>query len=162
MSSSLVSSESVILTEPCAISCGSPMASSTCDGSRDPEVHADPDDAHIPLRSSMIRSDSPSTNLKLKFALFGSLIRRSPLSFVWGISSSTRSISLSRSFVSYEILLSILSRAILTASANPITAGAFVVPALFPCSCAPPWIRFDRRTPDLTYNMPIPLGPFIL
>ncbi len=43
------------------------MASRTCDGSNDPDVHADPLDAQIPFISSMISSDSPSTNWKLKF-----------------------------------------------------------------------------------------------
>lgn len=38
----MISSLKVRRKEPCAFSCGSPMASSTWDGSRDPEVHAEP------------------------------------------------------------------------------------------------------------------------
>ncbi len=51
------------------------MASSTWDGSRDPEVQAEPLEAQIPLLSSRIRSDSPSINWKLKLALLGSRVR---------------------------------------------------------------------------------------
>ena len=71
MSSFSISSFNVRRRDPCAISCGRPIASNTWDGSSDPDVHADPLDAQIPFISSLIRSDSPSTNWKLKLALFG-------------------------------------------------------------------------------------------
>ena len=62
-SSRVVSSEIVSLTEPCAISCGSPIARRTCEGSSEPEVHADPLEPHIFFWSSIISNDSPSINL---------------------------------------------------------------------------------------------------
>jgi len=43
------------------------MARSTWEGSKDPEVHAEPLEAHIPFISSIISRDSPSTKRKLKF-----------------------------------------------------------------------------------------------
>ena len=53
-------------------------------------VHADPLEPQIPFISNLIRSDSPSMNWKLKFALFGSLFVGCPFSLVYGISSKTR------------------------------------------------------------------------
>ena len=75
-------------TDPCAKLNGTPMARSTCDGSNVPEVHADPDEAQIPAWSSMSRIASPSTFLKLTFAVPGSLSAASPLRRAFGISSS--------------------------------------------------------------------------
>ena len=48
------------------------MASRTWDGSREPEVHAEPLEPQMPVyRLDMISMDSPSINWKEKFALFG-------------------------------------------------------------------------------------------
>jgi len=66
------SSDSESLSDPCAISCGSPIASSTCDGSSEPDVHAEPEEPAIPLKSSSSSSPSPSMNRKQRFALPGS------------------------------------------------------------------------------------------
>ena len=64
MSSMVVSADSVRRREPCAISCGRPIASSTWDGSREPDVQADPLEAQIPLLSS--RDQKGLTFYKLK------------------------------------------------------------------------------------------------
>ena len=63
--SSVVSSPRVSLTEPCAISWGSPRASSTWEGSSEPEVQAEPDEAAMPFISSISSMDSPSMNFML-------------------------------------------------------------------------------------------------
>ena len=52
------------------------------------EVHADPLDAQIFFISSMISSDSPSINRKLKFTLPGSRLFLSPFNRQWGILAS--------------------------------------------------------------------------
>lgn len=52
---------------------GQSMAKSTWDGSRDPEVHAEPEEPQIPAMSNMIKRDSPSINWNEKLALLDSL-----------------------------------------------------------------------------------------
>src|SRR3990172_5015299 len=37
------------LTEPCTAVKGTPIALSTCEGSKEPEVHAEPDEAQMPF-----------------------------------------------------------------------------------------------------------------
>jgi len=58
--------------DPCAAVNGTPMALRTCEGSRDPEVQADPDEAQIPRSERRRRIDSPSTYSKLTLTVFGS------------------------------------------------------------------------------------------
>src|SRR5260370_9355204 len=70
-SSSVLSLPSVRRRLPCANSTGRCIASSTCDGSTEPEVHAEPVEAAIPSRSRLSRIDSPSTPSKTKLALLG-------------------------------------------------------------------------------------------
>ena len=65
-------------SEPCAISCGRPIASKTWDGSSEPDVHALPLDAHIPFKSKLRSKPSPSINLNDIFELPGSLLSMSP------------------------------------------------------------------------------------
>ncbi len=55
--------------EPNAHSWESPNAKRTWDGSKLPEVHADPEDAAMPCKSSCNSNASPSTPKKLKLAL---------------------------------------------------------------------------------------------
>src|SRR5205085_10265579 len=64
---------------PCASSTGMPIAISTCDGSTEPEVHAEPVDAAIPSKSRLSRIDSPSTPSKQKLALLGSRLVGCPV-----------------------------------------------------------------------------------
>ena len=76
-----------ILSEPCAISCGKPIASNTCDGSNEPDVQALPLDAHIPFRSKFKRSPSPSINLNEILLVPGNLWSVSPFIFMYSIFS---------------------------------------------------------------------------
>ena len=138
------------------------MARSTWDGSNDPEVHAEPLDAQIPLPSSRIRSDSPSTNRKLTFTLFGSLSVLCPFSRQYGISSRIRLIIWSRSPLSFSALASIVAAARRTAVPSPMIPGTFSVPARRFRSWAPPCTKERIFTPLRIYKKPIPFGPFSL
>ena len=64
-----------------------PMAVSTCDGSTEPDAHAEPADTHIPFWSNIIRSSSEAAPIKLICMLPGSLLYLSPLSIAYGISA---------------------------------------------------------------------------
>ena len=88
MSSMVFSSSRVSRREPWATSWGRPMASRTWLGSREPEVHADPEDAATPLSSSRSRRDSPSMPSKQKLTLPGRRRSRSPFSSEWGMGDS--------------------------------------------------------------------------
>ena len=85
----MLSSPNVTLSEPCAISCGKPIAKSTCDGSSEPDVHAEPLEAHIPLASKYKSNDSPSINLNDILAFPGNLFVLCPFILISGIFSST-------------------------------------------------------------------------
>lgn len=50
----------VMRKEPWAISWDKPIANKTCDGSKLLEVHAEPVEAAIPIKSKFKRIDSPS------------------------------------------------------------------------------------------------------
>src|SRR5216117_940740 len=63
MSSAVVERPSEQRTAPIAQSSGTPIATSTCDGSMLPAVHADPADTPMPLRSSPRTMDSDSSFL---------------------------------------------------------------------------------------------------
>ncbi len=118
------------------------MASRTCDGSNDPDVHADPLDPQIPFMSSLIRSDSPSTmNWKLKFALFGRRSVLCPFRRQYGISFSTLDQIVSD--FSFFCCSFFHAAAIARFAAVPIPTipGTFSVPARRFLSCAPPWIN---------------------
>ena len=56
------------------------------DGSREPDVQADPLDAQMPFWSSIRSMDSPSMNWKLTFTLFGRRFTLSPFSLEYVIS----------------------------------------------------------------------------
>ena len=72
--------------EPCAAVNGTPMARNTWEGSREPEVQAEPDEAQIPNSFIIKRMDSPSTYSKLILVVFGS--RFSSVSVYHGIGDS--------------------------------------------------------------------------
>ena len=137
----VVSADRVRRREPCAISCGSPIARSTWDGSRDPEVHAEPLEPQMPSMSSMISMDSPSMNWNAKFALLESLWDGCPLRRANGISFNTRSIRWSRIAFSFAVRSSIVAIAISTALPNPTIPAVFSVPPRRLRSCAPPWMK---------------------
>ncbi len=123
------------------------MASRTCDGSREPDVHADPLDPQIPFISSMIRSDSPSMNWKLKFALFG---RRSALCpfrrTVWDLSEHpVDQMVTDLNFFCGTFFHGCLARS--AAIPYPTIPGTFSVPARRFLSCAPPCTKERIFTP---------------
>src|SRR2546425_7368606 len=72
MSSAVVVRPSEQRTAPIAQSSATPIATSTCEGSTLPDVHADPADTPMPLRSSPRTMDSDSTCRKRKLAVPGS------------------------------------------------------------------------------------------
>ena len=57
--------------DPWAAVKGTPMARSTCEGSREPEVQAEPDEAQIPYSFIMSRMASPSMYSKERFTVLG-------------------------------------------------------------------------------------------
>ncbi len=73
--------------EPWADLKGTFIAMSTWEGSRDPDVQADPEEAQIPSRSIIKSMDSPSTASNPMDTVFGSLCSRSPLTEQAGIFS---------------------------------------------------------------------------
>jgi len=88
MSSSVVSLPSESLKEPCAISCGRPIAMSTWDGSSVADEHAEPVDAQMPRSSSFNIRDSPSINCMAQFSVPGSLSVGWPLNIICFILSN--------------------------------------------------------------------------
>ena len=58
---------------------GTPMERSTWEGSREPEVQAEPEEAAIPKADIFKRIDSPSMNSKEMESVLGSLSVSSPL-----------------------------------------------------------------------------------
>ncbi len=59
--------------DPWANSWGSPIPKSTWDGSKDPDVQAEPDEPQMPSKSKFKRMPSPSMNSKMMLTLLGSL-----------------------------------------------------------------------------------------
>src|SRR3989339_1717546 len=81
--------------EPCAAVKGTPMARITCEGSSDPEVQADPEEAQIPKRSRWSKIASPSTYSKLILVVLGKRRVLCPLSRELGMLASSPFSSLS-------------------------------------------------------------------
>ena len=156
-----MSSPIVSRSEPWATSCTLPIASSTWLGSREPDVHALPEEAQIPLSSRRSRSDSPSMPSKQKFTLPGSRCTASPFRAECGISESP-AIRRSLAALMRAAFSCILPAVSLSAAAIPTIEATFSVPARFPRSCAPPSIKLVRRTPLFAYKKPIPFGPWNL
>ena len=59
-SSFVLSFPNVVLNAPCARFSFKPIAINTCDGSKEPDVHAEPADAHIPY-ASRFNSNCPAS-----------------------------------------------------------------------------------------------------
>src|SRR5438552_3079519 len=99
MSSAVVEQPSEQRTAPIAQSSGTPIATSTCDSSTLPDVHADPADTPMPLRSSPSTMDSDSTCRKRRLAVPGSRSVGWPESRTSGTRSRTSSMRRFRSTV---------------------------------------------------------------
>src|SRR3989338_7457523 len=89
--------------EPWAAVKGTPMALSTCEGSRLPEVQAEPEEAQIPTSFSNSRMAYPSTYSKLMLVVLGRRSILCPFSLELSIWYKIRFSSLSRSFLTFEI-----------------------------------------------------------
>ena len=76
---------------PRAISADWPRANRTGEGSKEPELHARPLDAAMPAMSRPSKMGSPSTPVKEKLALLGSLWVAWPFRRLPGIRSNTDS-----------------------------------------------------------------------
>ena len=147
------------LSDPWAVWCSRPMASSTWDGSRDPDAQAEPVDTHMPFMFMDMSIPSPSMKSKLKFALLGSLCVGCPFRREYGISVRTLCMRWSLSSDSCSALWAMSFSAISAATPNPTTPGTLVVPPRMPRSCSPPWISGSSLMPFLMYSMPTPFGP---
>ena len=91
--------------DPCALSNGTDIAFITCDGSSEPDAHAEPDDADIAYSLSMSSIASPSMPANEILLVLGRRLDSPPLMDVFGmeliISFSNRSlIALTRVFSS--------------------------------------------------------------
>ena len=133
ISSSVLPASMVRRSEPCATSCGLPIASRTWLGSSEPEVQALPEEAHIPAASSRSSRLSPSIPSKQKLTFPGRRLTGSPFSAECGIRDSP-AMSLSRRDVTYAESCYICAHAYSSAAAIPTIAGIFSVPARFPRS----------------------------
>ena len=131
ISSSVFHSHRLRRSEPCATSCGRPMASSTWLGSSEPDVHALPDDAQMPFASRKSSRLSPSTPSKQKLTLPGRRFTGSPLSALCGILDRP-SIRRSRRALTLFAFSSRCAQASSSAAAMPMMAGMFSVPARRP------------------------------
>ena len=78
MSSSVFSCDRLKRRLPWAISWGSPIDNSTCDGSKDALVQAEPDEAQMPSTSSHNNKLSPSIKGMEMLTFPGNLCSRSP------------------------------------------------------------------------------------
>lgn len=85
----MFSSPNVTRNDPCAISLDNPIATNTCDGSNEPDVHAEPDEAHIPFKSKFSNNASPSTPINDILAFPGKRLVLCPFNLTFGIFSST-------------------------------------------------------------------------
>lgn len=116
------------LTEPCTAVKGTPIALSTCDGSKEPDVQAEPDEAQIPFSFRSNKIASPSTNSKLKLVVFGRRCVLCPFTLASGaffsISSSSLSLNCFTPVCSSPIYFFASSHAL----PRPIIEGTFSVP----------------------------------
>jgi len=104
------------------------MAIRTCEGSRLPEVQADPVEAAIPLRSRYKIKDSPSINSKETFKVLGSLRVGCPFSRQWFIFSLIIFSNLSRRLDSRRDCCTISFDAISAAFPSPtMPATSFLI-----------------------------------
>ena len=77
----MFSSPKLTLRAPFDKLSGKPIAFRTCDGSDEPEVHAEPLEAHIPFSSNLNSRAEPSINSNEKLAFPGSLLLLAPFNF---------------------------------------------------------------------------------
>ena len=96
ISASVVWSESENRIDPCANWNGTPIARSTCDGSNDPDVHAEPDEAQTPKSFKYIKIDSPSMYPKLILVVLGTRWAGSPFTLTSGTEAKIPFSNLSR------------------------------------------------------------------
>ena len=75
----------LIRIDPCARSAGIPVASNTCEGSKDPDAQAEPVEIAIPFKSRYNRIDSPSAPSKDTLSVLARQSFGWPLNRVSGI-----------------------------------------------------------------------------
>ena len=78
ISSSVFHAPSENRTEQWASAGVSPIASNACEGSGFPDLHAEPEEKAIPLRSRKRTSDSPRISGRVMFSVFGRRSRSGP------------------------------------------------------------------------------------
>src|SRR6266511_5620222 len=128
-----------------------PMASSTCEGSSEPDAHADPLETASPARSRARSMSSPLRSAKVQLAKLGS--RSSPpVSVPPSSRSAERSASLCRLAAAARASCSRDTAVKAAASAPAVQTSS--IPARRPHSCGPPYCRGWTRTPSRTYSKP--------
>ena len=146
------------LTEPCTAVKGTPIALKTCEGSKEPEVQAEPDDAQIPFSFKSNKIASPSTNSKLILVVFGRRCVLCPFTlgscafFQYFILQLVPQLFYPCSFLAHKFFAS--SQAL----PSPIIDGTFSVPPRRFFSWCPPIIKGENVIPFLTNKAPTPLG----
>ena len=139
MSSMVVSADSVRRREPCAISCGRPIASSTWDGSREPDVQADPleatDTVDIQHDQKGLTFYKLETEVCIVRQTVGSVSVQSGIRNFRQVHGRSDDLSV-RSLLRYALSWSLLRCS--AALPYPTIPGTFSVPARRLRSCAPP------------------------
>ena len=151
ISSSVVAYPVVRRRLPSDSSMLSPIASSTCDGSSEPDAHAEPLDAATPARSRASNTSSPLRPANVQLAKFGN--RGSPpVSVPPSSSSALRSACAWPSATRARDSRPADAAASATATAVADVASSW--PARRPHSCGPPKKSGSIRTPSRTRSNP--------
>src|SRR5450756_45305 len=160
ISSSVFHAPSENRTEQWASAGVSPIASNACEGSGFPDLHAEPEEKAIPLRSRKRTSDSPRISGMVILSVFGRRSRSGPFLRAPEMSSQILDSSRSRSRATLPGIPEYSPRsASSTALPKPTIPGTFSVPERIPCSCPPPFMSGSSCNPLRTQRAPTPLGP---
>ena len=129
---------------------GNPGTIIRADGSREPDVQADPDDAQIPYSSIISKMASPSTYSNAMLEVLRRRLSGSPFLMEFGMRSSNAFSSLSRKARIRSFSAPIWAAASSAALPSPMMEATFSVPPLRPCSWCPPIKKGANLVPRRT------------